>query len=143
VVTLGLPTDPGEGEEVSPGRTPTAITALVEAVRAIRQDWSTRSIRRALDHPSVRERPWLVVCEAFAIVARDPESQHPGRLAHDGYWWPAAERKYREGGAQEPAKPPWCEKCDQRTRFLLDEFGHPGTEKCPACHPDSQKVRSA
>lgn len=140
LVALGLPTDPVEEGDFTE-RTPAAVTALVESIRAFRQDWSSRSIRRALDDPSARERPWPVVCEAYALMARDPESQHPGRLGRDGPWWPAAERKCRPGG-QAAARPKWCGKCHERTRFLLDEFGQAGTSKCPKCHPDAQ-ARSA
>lgn len=63
---------------------------LVAAVRRLRPAWSTKSIERALSDPSVTERPWPVVCAAMLAVARDPESNHPGRLAHDGPWWAAA-----------------------------------------------------
>jgi hypothetical protein len=101
LVQLGFPTDPGEGEEELRERTPAAIAALVDAIRAIREDWSTRSVRRALDDQSVRERPWPLVCEAFAIMARDPETQYPGRLPGDGPWWPAAERKCRRAAASQ------------------------------------------
>jgi hypothetical protein len=85
--------EPGEEGGTPDERTPAAVTALTGSVRAIRPEWSARSVRRVLDHPSVRERPWAVVCAAFAIVARDPLSKHPGRLAHDGDWWHAAARQ--------------------------------------------------
>ena len=136
--------EPGEGEELPDERTPAAVSALVESIRAIRREWSAKSIRRVLDDPSVRDRPWRVVCIAFAIVARDPQSKHPGRLAHDGDWWDTAARLCRASSASAASsRPPWCELCDERTRFLLDEFGQPGHLKCPRCHPDAQKARSA
>jgi hypothetical protein len=28
---------------------------------------------------------------------------------------------------------PWCGKCDEQTRFLLDEFGYPSPRRCPDC----------
>ncbi len=63
---------------------------LASAVRRIRPAWSTKSIERALADPSVAERPWPMVCAAMLAVANDPESKHPGRLAHDGPWWAKA-----------------------------------------------------
>jgi hypothetical protein len=133
----------GEGESLDE-RNPGAVTALVDSIRAIRPDWSARSVRRTLDDPDVRDRPWPVVREAFTIAARDPETRQPGRLAGDGDWWHAAARICRTvaAGTASP-RPPWCEKCDKRTRFLLDEFGQSGHLKCPRCHPDVQKARSA
>jgi hypothetical protein len=121
LVQLGFPTDPGEGEGDSGKRTPETITALVDAIRAIREDWSTRSARRALDDPSVRERPWPLVCEAFAIMARDPETRHPGRFPRDGPWWPAAERKCRRAAA--------CEMQDED----VHEFEPNGNGDCRRC----------
>ena len=38
-------------------------------------------------------------------------------------------------GRQAFAKRPSCGQCDPRTRMLLDEFGQPGNQPCPACHP--------
>jgi hypothetical protein len=135
---------PQEGEGDSGERTPRAAAALADEIRAIRPEWSTRSIRRAIDHPDVRERPWPAVRAAFAIVARDPESRHPGRLAHDGGWWPAAARRTGPVAAvPDGDRPGWCGDCDRRTRFLLDEFGQPGLLKCPRCHPEAQRARSA
>jgi hypothetical protein len=32
-----------------------------------------------------------------------------------------------------PRRKPWCGKCDQRTRFLLDDQGLPGTRPCRDC----------
>lgn len=68
---------------------------LAAAVRRLRPAWSTKSIERALADPSVVERPWPMVCAAMLAVARDPESKHPGRLAHDGPWWAEAARTQR------------------------------------------------
>lgn len=130
-------------EEGIPGkRTRAAVDALVGSVRKIRPDWSTASCRRALDDLSVCERPWPEVCMAFVIVAGDPESRQPGRLAHDGDWWHAAARKCRAPAAS-AGRPEWCRECDERTRFLLDESGMPGHLTCPRCHPDAERARSA
>jgi hypothetical protein len=104
-----FPPTPGEGSATAPDdQPPTAReegegnpqrqkpTDLVDEVRAIRPEWSERSIRRALSQPAVAERPEKVVRSAILAVANDPKSQAPGRLEHDGPWWrlPA------------PAKPP-------------------------------------
>jgi hypothetical protein len=135
----------GEGAN-SRERTPEAVTALVDEIRGIRRDWSIRSIRRALDDPDVIDRPWAVICVAFPIVACDPQSRHAGRLAADGDWWPTAMRKLGLNPVTETpadARPDWCGDCDERTRFLLDEFGQPGHLKCPACNPGTQRARSA
>lgn len=32
-----------------------------------------------------------------------------------------------------PVRPPWCGKCDHRTRFVLDEHGFPSQTRCPTC----------
>ncbi|MFF5228432.1 hypothetical protein [Dactylosporangium sp. NPDC000521] len=68
-------------------RTAEAETALADAVRTIRPEWSARSIRRALSHPDVLDRPWSLVQAAMLAVAHDRTSQAPGRLPHDGPWW--------------------------------------------------------
>lgn len=103
------------------------ITELVVEVRAIRPAWSTRSIERALADPSVTERPWSAVREAMLAVARDPESKHPGRLAHDGPWWPSL-------AADPYQRPPWCGHCRESTRRIEDENGD-DAGACPNCHP--------
>ncbi len=95
-----FPPSPGEGSATAPDdRPPTAReegeenpqeqkpTDLVAEVRAIRPEWSERSIRRALSQPAVAERPAKVVRSAILAVASDPKSQAPGRLEHDGPWW--------------------------------------------------------
>jgi hypothetical protein len=116
-----------EGDQSS-DQTPTALAA---EVRAIRPDWSTASIRRALAAPSVRERPWPLVRSAALEVARDPASQQPGRLAHDGPWW------HRTVEATRDPPPPWCGKCDERSRLREDDDGAP--TRCPECHPLTRK----
>jgi hypothetical protein len=100
---------------------------LTAEVRKIRPDWSTTSIQRALAADAVNERPWPLVAAAALVMARDPESKHPGRLAHDGPWWGT-------GPPSAPApspKPKWCGHCDESTRLLGEDS--PG--RCPACHP--------
>jgi hypothetical protein len=100
---------------------PAEVTALVDSIRAIRRDWSVRSIRRALDHEDVRDRPWDIVREAFAIVARDPATRQPGRLSRDGDWWDIAARKlHARPAAPAPARGHkfvpganrWCTECN-------------------------------
>jgi len=119
-----------EGEEPNRGKDP--LGELVAEIRAIREDWSTKSILRALADPSVAERPFEVVRAAMLAVARDPVSQHPGRLAHDGPWWSAAKvRPVPDTG------PGWCGECDERTRML--ETGPEGRPRyCPVCKPQAQ-----
>jgi hypothetical protein len=60
---------------------------LIRQVRAIRPDWTTASITRALNAPAVLERSAELRGPALLAVARDNQSQQPGRLAHDGPWW--------------------------------------------------------
>jgi hypothetical protein len=77
-----------DGEEgAKPAGQKTRLEALVAEVKAIRPEWSTRSIERALTRPAVAERPHAVVRSAALAVARDRTSQAPGRLEHDGPWW--------------------------------------------------------
>ena len=83
---FALPDVNSEGDQPEE-QTPEQLAA---AVRRLRPGWSTKSIERALADPSVAERPWPMVCDAMLAVARDPESKHPGRLAHDGPWWARA-----------------------------------------------------
>lgn len=104
---------------------------LAAEVRRIRPDWSTASIQRALAAESVAERPWPLVAVAALVVAKDPESKHPGRLAHDGPWWGPAALKVAP-----PPKPKWCGYCDENTRLLGED--NPG--RCPACHPSKARA---
>jgi hypothetical protein len=66
------------------------------------------------------------------VVAADPESNQPGRLAHDGPWW----SQPKAVGSGHP-RPPWCGDgdCDEHTRLVhyADGGGRPG--RCPRCHP--------
>lgn len=76
-----------QAEEGNSATNEQALRALVADVKAIRPEWSERSIRRALTQPAVAERPTDVVRSAALAVARDPASHAPGRLEHDGPWW--------------------------------------------------------
>jgi len=114
-----------EEEGDQSGRQTSQWDALVAAIRAERPGWSTRSIERALADPSVAERPWDLVWSAALEVARDPASEHPGRLAHDGPWWT------RPAAPHTAPRPPWCGDCDEQTRLTSED--HP--RRCPVCHP--------
>lgn len=103
---------------------------LVAKVREIRPDWSTASIARALNRPEVLERPRNLIAPAMLAVARDPASQYPGRLAHDGPWWQAVPAR--------PAAPPKCDACNPFRR-LEDAFGN-DIGPCPTCHPSREEV---
>jgi hypothetical protein len=98
---FGLPTDPpeeGESPEAknpAPSGTCADREALAAEIRKIRPEWSARSIVRALERPSVAERPWLIVAAAMRIMAADSATQHAGRLEYDGPWWPEAARRCR------------------------------------------------
>lgn len=106
-----------------------ALRALVDEVRAIRPGWSSASIRKALTHPDVAERPWPLIAAASLAMAKDPASQHPGRLAHDGPWWQHATQAGR------PAAPPQCPDCNPFRR-LEDAHGN-DLGPCPTCHPST------
>jgi hypothetical protein len=115
----------GEGEESS-DHEDQATAELVAAVRAARPDWSTAAIRKALADDRVRDRPWPLIREAALTVARDPLSQHPGRLAHDGPWW-----YQKPATAAGPPRPDHCGRCDSDTRLTLEDR----PRRCPVCHP--------
>lgn len=120
----------GEGEEPQHNDQARDVAALVAEIRAIRPEWSTDSIVRTLNDPSVLERPWPLVREAALIVARDPSSALFGRLKHDGPWWAEAARRLQAQRAT-PPKPGWCGQCDERTRMT----GEDSPRRCPDCHP--------
>jgi hypothetical protein len=86
-----------DGEKPANGRNTHSIAAEICATRP---DWSARSVARALENPSVADRDWAIACEAIRILAADPATKHPGRLPHDGPWWPEAERKTRAARAR-------------------------------------------
>jgi hypothetical protein len=117
--------------EADADRSPDDFAALVAEVRAVRRDWSTPSIERALSNEAVRERPWPLVRAAALALARDPQSQQPGRLAHDGPWW------HRPAVTPVQSRPAWCGSCDERTRLIDD--GADRVRPCPACHPTTAR----
>jgi hypothetical protein len=96
---LALPDGPPEEGEIpmaknpAPSGTADGRQALAAEIRKTRDDWSARSIIRALERPAVAERPWPLAAEAMRVMAADPDTQHPGRLEHDGPWWPEAARR--------------------------------------------------
>lgn len=123
----------GGGGGIPDERTPHAVAALVAEVIAIRDDWSEEGIRKALDHENVTRRPWPRVVAAMLYVARDPKTEYPGRVTQDGPWWRAPLPK--------TARPAWCGECDEGRRWIGANSDNPS--KCPRCHPDSLKARSA
>jgi len=117
-----------EGEEEDQDFVP-GLDALVDEVREIRPEWSSRSIRRALAHPDVTERGWDRARRAMLAVAADPGSNQPGRLAHGGPWW-----SQPGGSGPDHPRPPWCGECSDERARQVDLPG--GTvSRCPACHP--------
>jgi hypothetical protein len=123
-----------QGEEISDERTPRAVAALIAEVLAIRDDWDRDGIRRVLDNPKFTRRPWLRGAAAMIAVARDPETDGPGRVLADGPWWRAP--------APVAAKPPHCGKCDKKTRMRETDDGLHAA-RCPDCHPQAERRRTA
>jgi hypothetical protein len=124
---------PGEGEDLDQER-----EELIRGVREIRLDWSTASIRRVLKSEPVAERPWPLVRNAALAVARDPESKHPGRLAHDGWWWHLDAPGEPRASPGKSSWPPWCGYCsDPEKRQVFDSEDRP--KRCPNCHPLAAK----
>lgn len=121
----------GEGEGIRDDHPP-GTAALVAEIRAIRPDWSAKDIRRALADEAVTERPWVLIRAAALIVARDPESQQPGRLAHGGPWW--AQASARQRATAPDNRPPWCGKCSDPLKRQV-ERPDDTVARCPDCHP--------
>lgn len=121
------------GGEISDERTPRAVAALIAEVLAIRDDWDDPAVRKALDHTKVTRRPWPRVVAALIAVARDPETDGPGRVTCDGPWWRASLPK--------TSRPPWCGKCDESSRMRETAEGIPF--HCPECHPLTVRARTA
>ncbi len=136
--------NPGEGEGANtgsgkPGRF-AEHTALAAEIRELRPEWSARSVIRALERPAVAERPWPIVAAAARIMAADPATGHPGRLEHDGPWWPQAARATRTdpkrsaapGGQHEfeddPSDPGRCVHCHTPE----SNWHHAGSKARPA-----------
>jgi hypothetical protein len=113
-----------EGEDSEDHDSAPGLEALVAEVRAIRPEWSSASIRRALVHPDIAERGWCRARPAMLAVAADPQSRQPGRLSHDGPWWnlPAS-------GLPPDQRPPWCGRCSDERRRQVDVGGKPA--RCP------------
>ncbi|MFC6081027.1 hypothetical protein [Sphaerisporangium aureirubrum] len=88
-----------EGEDDHPHDHRDCVTALVAEVRAIRPEWSSKSIARALTAPAVAERPWPAIRTAILAVANDPNTQAPGRVKHDGPWWHQPRRTHASSSA--------------------------------------------
>lgn len=122
-----VPDPEGEGDSSQDGiPTQAELDAFVAEVRQVRPEWVSRSILRALSDPAVAERGWARARLAMLAMAADPESQAPGRLAHDGPWW-----NQRAATPAPPPRPAWCGECDERTRLTGGD--QPG--RCPRCHP--------
>lgn len=86
--TTTAPIVPGaEGEEE------VSIEDLVGEICATRPEWSPRSVFKAIDN--CRPRPLTLIAAAFRIVAADMETESPGRLPKDGYWWARAATQAR------------------------------------------------
>jgi hypothetical protein len=106
-----------------------AEQTLIDEIRAMRPEWSPRSIARALGYPEVTSRPWPIAAAAMRLVAADRESHSPGRLRGDGPWWTAA-------ASQQPKQPaqlnPPCGNCDPNRQVRLPDGR---MARCPGCHP--------
>ncbi|WP_431881799.1 hypothetical protein [Micromonospora chalcea] len=74
------------------GFTPRWVEGVVAAVLKIRTDWLDEDVRRALAHPKVRARPAAVVAHAAILVAADPATNRPSRLAANHTYWSQARR---------------------------------------------------
>lgn len=61
--------------------------ALIDEVRAVRPEWSSAAVQRAISHAEVAARPWHMISAAALAIARDPATVGPGRLAAPGPWW--------------------------------------------------------
>lgn len=122
--------DPPGPPPVTPEEGARSRTDLVAEIRAIRPEWSARSIERTLRHPDITDRPWPLVIAAALTVARDPASQAPGRLRHDGPWWHTAAHTASHTAAA--ALPQPCGKCGPNRLVDLDDGR---VARCPDCHP--------
>lgn len=74
------------------------VNELCAEIRVIRRDeglplsrWTDCKIRRAIGRALLDGYPASAVPDALRELARDPATQTPGRLPHDGPWWTAAE----------------------------------------------------
>lgn len=111
---------------------------VVGEVRALRPEWTASSIAKALDKAVAEREDPALVREAMLLVARDRESQSPGRLAFDGPWWAKAAASLRAPSSGGIALPPRCDDSQHdpdapNDRRLYSEDGKP--RRCPRCHP--------
>lgn len=90
-----------------------------------------------------------VVIDAALVYAYQRKGQDPQWTKQAATWlnarcWedepdPAYAPGMLPGFASAPPRPNWCGKCDEATRWFLDEEYRPRT-KCPDCHPATQKA---
>lgn len=121
----------GEGEisAENPDGQQDGRETLIAEILVLRPEWSRRSIARVLERPDVAARPWRLVARALRLVAEDPETQSPGRLAADGPWWSRAARTSEaktpathpyehdpETGACRTCRAPEVDRCHRRRR---------------------------
>lgn len=99
-----------------------ALDELVVFLAATRPDWTKGQILEALTRPHVKARTWDQVAVAAVLVAADPASTSPGRIAAEGPWWrvnpvgevptPGPRRYVASGVVGTPPPPVWSEARD-------------------------------
>jgi hypothetical protein len=67
-------------------------------------------------------------------VAADPESNQPGRLAHDGPWWNL------HAPRSQILAPEWCGECSAPD-YRWVELDDRSPARCPQCHPLAKATR--
>lgn len=86
--------------------------------------------------PDVTERETELILEK---IAADPGVRSATAVLRaeirDGNGPALVEQIRRAASTAAPDRPPWCRRCDERTRMLLDENGQQGNEPCPLCRP--------
>ena len=129
--------DAKAGEGGIPGEEPTPVADLAAEIRKTRPEWSTRSVRTALEDPAVAERPWPIIAAAMRIIAADKTTKSPGRLKENGPWWAEAAAREatsaraaaahaanpRKTAANTPERRPHNAKRTDRTFVLFARFG--------------------
>ena len=90
--------------------TPAELGRLVAMTTALRPDWPSSSVRTILqrDHG---QRAYQDVAVALVVVACDPATRTPARLAEHGPWWLAAQAGSGAGADATPTPPrpgEWC-----------------------------------
>jgi hypothetical protein len=108
-----------------PGRGGMAkLTTAVAQLLALGWPEGTLHIKLAAElPPSVGHLPAL-------LIARLPAATE----------YQAPSSALASGGAGN-GRPPWCGKCDERTRLLQDPVTFNPTGRCPDCHPESANSR--